>query len=387
MTNAFRLATLALSALLIAGCGTTTIQSSPGPSDDALGSASTPPATAAAVPTTGIAPSPLPSLAPTLATSCTDLPAAYAVPRANLDSEIGHLSTEFGPELVASREYPDRTFTFDPAPAAEGGLLPAGYALPVTLWITYQFRAIDKIGPISLTSATAEIRIDGLGRKVLPVEWAKDDPTRWALIVRGIPDVDSAATVHLGIEWRDRCFTYSATTTLREVQLVSTTTTAGCSMKQNAYFDDLAAALAAPVAVGSGEARIVSPINEAKYLPLISPGIDAHPAYAWDREGETVTAQPGEILVVQRNQRGFDLLDMSSTIWTRRSVAEATTDWPLQAPLVEIVAATLAREADGSFRLEVPDAPGRYVAALTSGFDWTCATGQAWAVFSLDVAT
>jgi hypothetical protein len=386
MTNTFRLTTLALTALLIAGCGTTT-QSSPGPSADAAGSASAPSAAASAVATTGIAPSPLPSLAPTLATSCTDLPAAYEVPRANVNSEIGHISTEFGPELVVSREYPDRTFTFDPAPAPEVGLLPAGYAVPVNLWIVYQFDAIASIGPISLTSVTAEIRIHGIGRKVLPVEWAKDGPTDWGLIIRGVPDVDAAASVDLGIEWRDRCFTYSAMTSLRDVQLVSTTTTAGCSMKKKSYFDDLTAALAAPVAVGSGEARLVSPVNEAKYLPLISAGIDAHPAYAWDREGATVTAQPGEILVVSRDQPGFELLGMTSTVWTRRSVAEATTDWPPQAPLEVVVQATPAREPDGSFRLRVPDEPGRYVAALTFGFDWTCATGQAWAVFSLDVAT
>ena len=332
-------------------------------------------------------PSPQPSLTPTLATSCTDLPTAYAVPRAYVNSEIGHVSTEFGPELVASREYPDRTFTFDPAPTADIELLPAGYAVPVNLWIAYDFDAVASIGPISLTSVTAEIRVDGLGRKVLPVEWTKDGASDWGLVVDGVPDVDAVARVDLGIEWRDRCFTYSATTTLRDVQLVSTTTTAGCSLRKKAYFDDLESALAAPLAVGSGEARLVSPVNEARYLPLISAGIDAHPAYAWDREGATVTAQPGEVLVVRRDLPGFELQGMASTVWTRRSVAEATTDWPLQAPLEEIVAATAAREPDGSFRLRVPDAPGRYVAALTFDFEWTCATGQAWAVFSLDVAT
>jgi hypothetical protein len=44
------------------------------------------------------------------------------------------------------------------------------------------------------------------------------------------------------------------------------------------------------------------------------------------------------------------------------------------------------RRADGTFRLRLPAAAGRYVVWLQFEFQSTCATGRAWAVFGVDVA-
>ncbi len=68
--------------------------------------------------------------------------------------------------------------------------------------------------------------------------------------------------------------------------------------------------------------------------------------------------------------------------FTRRSVVGAVEDYP-PAGLRQAFHRIASPRVDGSFRLRVPDEPGRYVASLTMDFEWACGTGTASAVFSL----
>jgi hypothetical protein len=381
VTGFHRFTILAIAALLAAGCGASPASTST-PTSQAAPPASPNPIPEP-LPTAGATdPAPVSSYPPTFSTTCPDLPDGYRVPRASLNPQIGWLSFEFTPNTITPHTQPEVSFAAGPNLEAEIGLLPGGHAMPIELWLWYQFDPVS-MGPIKVVSVTATVHIDGRSPKHLKVEWAHRRYPIWDLVATGMPDVDATASIEVGIEWTDRCFTYSGATTVEGVQLVSTTTTTGCRMSKRGYNQDFDAALAAPLSVGSNTTRLVSTSSEARYLPIVSPGIDVHPAWGWDPDAPPIVAAPGEFLTIRRDEPGFELLSMDATGWTRRNFADQSDVWPPR--LDAVFDRAPDRQPDGSFRFRVPSDTGRYVAGLSFPFEWTCGTGQAWSVFSLDI--
>lgn len=371
-----RPAILAIAALVVAGCGATPGGSPPGSSADEP--SPTPGTTAEPTPTSQ------PSIVRTLANSCQGLPADYSIPTINVFTRLGRISAGFGVESVVPLQYPEATFTNPSELHTEIGALPGGYDIPIELWLVYEFDAVASMSPIELVDVDAELHVEGAAPVTIQIESSDRTGTIWNLVAKSIPDVDGVATIDVAVEWTDRCFTYSGDALIENIRLASSTTTAGCRMTQKAYRADLEAALSRPLFVGADEAGLASPFSDGKYLPVINPGIDVHPASFWDRDATPITAAPGAALVVRRDQPDFQLITMQSMVWTRRSFAAAADEWP-PTGLVVVLQRTPQRQPDGSFRFRVPNEPGRYVARLSFEYDWTCATGTVWAVFSLTV--
>ena len=381
---------LALVSVILAGCAAPAA-STEQPSADASAAAPTtfpsegPPAspTASATP---VPPTPQSSGPLTIESSCTDL-YDFEVPRVEVNPEIGRFYAEFAPHRLVPREHPEVTFEVESAPEINAGVLVGGHDLRMKVWVWYSYDVHGEIGPLEVRGSGATLRADGHDPIDLDVDIAARDvdAALWDVVVHDVPDWDARASLELSFRWRDRCFTYAARTPIDGIKLVGTATTAGCGMTERRYEDDFSAALKAPLQVGSGTARIVSPWSKARYLPIDYPGIDVHPAFGWDRDAAPIVAAPDEILIVRREAPGFELLDMGAVGWTRKNFVDQSDVWP---PKLEAVFhRSPERQPDGSFRLRVPSEPGRYVVTLSFPFDWTCGTGDVWSVFSLDVVT
>jgi hypothetical protein len=104
----------------------------------------------------------------------------------------------------------------------------------------------------------------------------------------------------------------------------------------------------------------------------------------FDKDDPAFAATPGTTLRVVATNPALSLTDMEVRVYTRQSVARAVKDYP-PVGLVLVLERTPAQQADGSWRLRVPDAPGRYVATMAFDFDSKCSIGDAWAVVNIDV--
>lgn len=370
---------MALVSVLVAACAASTDASAEAPTGVASeGPSASPVPTATSAP-----PSPQPSAQLTIETACTDLD-GYEVPRVEVHPEVGRFYAEFAPHRLVPREHPDVTFDVESAPEIDSGVLVGGHDLPMEVWVWYSYGVPGSLGPLEVRGASATVRAEGHDPIDLAIDIeARDVDALWDVVVRDVPDLDARASLELSLRWRDRCFTYSARTTIDGLNLVSTATTADCRMTERQYEDDFSAALHPPLTVGSMTARIVSTWSQPKYLALDYPGIDVHPAYGWDRDAQPIVAAPDEVLVVLRDLPGFELLEMEAVAWTRKNFVNQSDVWP---PKLETVyRRSPERQPDGSFRLRVPSEAGRYVVGLSFPFDWTCGTGSVWSVFSLDV--
>ena len=237
--------------------------------------------------------------------------------------------------------------------------------------------------PITMESATVTLTLDGAQPIALPTRFVPGNEN-FNQVAVSVPDVAGHGRLAISMTWTDKCFRLEASGSLR-VGVVSTSTTAGCALEEDAYWKQLESVLYHPLTVNSREVRTISPFNDSKYTPNGSPGIDAFIAYMFDKDDPAFAAAPGSALRVEATNPALTLTDMTLAVFTRQSIAQAVKDYPPHGTVL-VLERTPARQADGSWRLRVPDAPGRYVAAMTFQFESKCTTGEIWAVVNVEVS-
>jgi hypothetical protein len=258
------------------------------------------------------------------------------------------------------------------------GLLVGGHE--TLLWPEYFYEGYDP--PITMESATVTLTPDGAQPIALPSRFVPGNEN-FNQVAVSVPDLAGHGRLSVAMTWTDRCFRLEAAGSIR-VGVVPTSTTAGCALEADAYWKQLESVLDHPLTVASRAVRTVSPINASKYTPNASPGIDAFIAYLFDNADPAFVAAPGSALRVEVTKPGSTLTDMTLAVFTRQSIAQAVKAYPPHGTVL-VLQRTPAQEADGSWRLRVPQEPGRYVATMTFQFDSKCTTGAAWAVVNVDV--
>jgi hypothetical protein len=237
--------------------------------------------------------------------------------------------------------------------------------------------------PITMESATATLTIDGAQPIALPTRFVPGNEN-FNQVAVSVPDVAGHGRLAIAMTWTDRCFRLDASGSTR-VGVVPTSTTAGCELEEAAYWKQLGSLLDHPLTVASRQVRAMSPRNESRYAPYLNPGIDAFIAYLFDKDDPAFAAAPGSTLRVEATNPALTLTDMKVAVFTRQSIAQAVKGYPPNGTVL-VLERTPAQQADGSWRLRVPDVPGRYVATMSFHFDSKCTTGDVWAVVNVDVS-
>ena len=236
--------------------------------------------------------------------------------------------------------------------------------------------------PVTMESATVTLTIDGGQPMALPTHFVPGNEN-FNQVAVSVPDVAGHGRLAVDMTWTDKCFRLSASGSIR-VGVVPTSVTADCALEEDAYWKQLGSVLEHPLKVDSRAARTVSPRNESKYTQNINPGIDAFIAYLFNKDDPAFAATPGSALRVEATNPALTLTEMHLAVFTRHSIAQAVKDYPPQGTVL-VLERTPAPRADGSWRLRVPDEPGRYVATMSFDFESKCTTGEVWAVVNVDV--
>ena len=237
--------------------------------------------------------------------------------------------------------------------------------------------------PLAMISAKVTLALDGQSSIPLQTRFVPGNEN-FDQIAVAVPDADGSGTLSMDLVWADPCYRYEASTTI-PVDVVPLSATAGCALESATYYDQLRELLDGSLRVGSTTVHGFSPRNEAKFAPLSNPGIDAFLVYAFDRDEPAIVAEPGTALTIERVDSDITLgNDMTLSVWTRASVARAIRDYP---PIgtVLVLSRTPVKQADGTFRLRVPQEPGRYVAGVSLTYDSQCSSGELWFVVNIDV--
>lgn len=370
---------IAFSALLSAGCAAAPTGSSP---------AVSPGATQLAAVTQQPTASPSSTARPTLLPIPTSFEGCIGVediqpasPFFDATASLGH----FGVDLQITR-IEERSGGLDSAtpPARDlrydhPGLLLGGYEFLIHPLGYYE--GYDT--PLAMESASFVLRLEGqdpieLATHIVP---GNENYDQFAVTA---PDVSGIGTLAVELAWTDRCFRLEASGSVR-VEVAPRAVTAECEMDEDVYWDRLEALLDGSLLVGSSTLSVGSPFNEAKYQPYNNPGIDASIVYGFDPKVPAITASPDSSIRIENLKPRLHLADeLDVQVWTRRSVAVAVRDYPPHG-MIEVLHRRAVQQPDGSFRLPVPDEPGRYVATLSVNFDSKCTTGTMWSVVNLDV--
>jgi hypothetical protein len=199
-----------------------------------------------------------------------------------------------------------------------------------------------------------------------------------------VPDASGSGVLAVSMVWADPCFRYEASLT-NEVDVVPLAATAGCALELRSYYDQVSALLGGAMTVGATPVHAFSPRNQAKFMTVGNPGIDAFILYAFDRDEPAIVAEPGSVLKIAQASSDVTVGDAATMdVWTRASVAKAVKDYP-PIGVITVISRTGARQSDGTFRLRVPEDPGRYVAGVEMSYDSRCSSGTLWFVVNIDV--
>jgi len=226
------------------------------------------------------------------------------------------------------------------------------------------------------------LTIDGGQPMTLPTHFVPGNEN-FNQVAVSVPDVAGHGRLAVDMTWTDKCFRLAASGSIR-VGVVPTSVTADCALEEAAYWKQLGSVLDHPLTVDSREVRTTSPRNESKYTQNINPGIDAFIAYLFNKDDPAFEATPGSAFRVEAPNPALTLTDMHLAVFTRQSIAQAVKDYPPFGTVL-VLERTPAPQADGSWRLRVPDEPGRYVATMSFDFESKCTTGEVWAVVNVDV--
>lgn len=261
----------------------------------------------------------------------------------------------------------------------ERGLLLGGHefvAFPST-WFD------GHLNPQAMVSASVSMTLERQAPIGLPTRFVPGNENFDQFAVT-VPDAAGAGVLSLALVWADPCFRYEASATI-PVDVVPLSVTAGCALGSETYFDQVAALLDGSLRVGSTAVHAFSPMNEAKFLPWINPGIDSFIVYAFDPKDPAIVAAPGTVLRIEQVSSDISTgNDMTLNVWTRASVAKAISDYPPHGTVL-VLSRTPVKQPDGTFRLRVPEDAGRYVAGVTLTYDSQCSSGALWFVVNIDV--
>jgi hypothetical protein len=384
VTGLHRLSILAIASLVAAGCGAT--PNSPAPSTIALASPTPAPATIGPP-----APSDPPPQLPTPAPGCialdeadledleVDLSSAYP----NGDGGLGGFSigqVYAALDVTRVEELSGRKRSAVPPPPGvsnERGLMLGGRQF-VTFPSTW-FDGHDN--PQAMIEARVTLMLDGESPLELPTRFVPGNENFDQVEVT-VPDVGGRGRVELAFVWADPCFRYEAAGTI-PVDVVPLARTAGCELDEERYWDELHKLLDGSIAVAGTTPNVGSAFNESKFAPYVNPGIDAFIGYMFDADAPEPNVPSGSTIRIERLKERVHLAEkLKVVIWTRRSIAEAVTDYPPKGAVV-VFEGRLERQPDGSYELPVPDDPGRYVVALSVEFDSRCTTGTLWSVVNI----
>lgn len=392
MRMARRLPIIAIAALLAAGCGvkpgSLSSPSSPPPSMPALASPTLAPATA--IPATPYSPSPDPTLAPraTPAPGCialddadledleVDLSSTYPSGSGGLGGfSIGRAGGALQVRRIEELSGERRSVVPPPRQFTNGrGLMLGGHEF----W-TYPSTWFDgHVNPQSMISATATLTLEGALPIELPTRFVPGNVNHDQVGVT-VPDVEGRGTVTLDFAWADACFRYEASGII-PVDVVPLARTSGCELDERLWWDALHEVLKGSISAAGTTPRVGSPYNESKFAPYDNPGIDAFLAYMFDADAAEPNIPAGTTVRIEALKERVRLAEkLEVVIWTRRSLAEAVTDYPPKRTVV-VFEGRLDRQADGSYEVPVPDEPGRYVVGLSVEYDTRCTIGTLWSV-------
>jgi hypothetical protein len=156
-------------------------------------------------------------------------------------------------------------------------------------------------------------------------------------------------------------------------------------LDSSGYFEQIGDLLRHSIEVNSVSQHAFSPFNTSKFAPFENPGIDAIIVYGFDPDEPSITAEAGTALRIERVSDELTLgNEMNLWVWTRPSVAKAIKDYPPEGSVL-VLSRTPVKHADGTFRLRVPQDPGRYVAGVELTYDSQCSSGTLWFVVNIDV--
>jgi hypothetical protein len=384
VTGYRRFTTLAIAALLGAGCGAT--PNSAAPSTIALASPTPAPATIRP-----IVPSDPPPELPTPAPGCialddadldgleVDLSSAYPNGDGGFGGfSIGRVSAVL--DVTRVEELSGQRRSAVPPPrrfSNERGLMLGGR--PFVTFPSTWFDGHDN--PQAMIEARVVLTLDGESPIDLPTRFVPGNENFDQVEVT-VPDVAGPGSVELAFVWADPCFRYEAAGTI-PVDVVPLARTAACELDEELYWDELHRLLDGSIAVAGTTPNVSSPFNESKFAPYVNPGIDAFIGYMFDADAPEPNIASGSTIRIERLKERVHLAEkLKVVIWTRRSIAEAVTDYPPKRAVVAFEG-RLERQPDGSYELPVPDDPGRYVVALSVEFDSRCTTGTLWSVVNI----
>jgi hypothetical protein len=381
VTDHRRLSSIALAALMLGGCGTDVQSPSPSP----------PGSTAVATP--GPTRTPVAPPAPSLPTGCSGIDkvdlAGIEVTFGSVDEDgnggeigfsLGPTSGEMQVTRLTDRAGQERCST-PPSPEL---LDQRGQILGGHEFITYPSTSFaGHSNPQAMLAAKVTLTLDGGAALDLPTRFIPGNEN-FDQVAITVPDVAGPGVLRLKFVWADRSFRYEGSSTIA-VNVVPLSATEVCVLDSSGYFEQIGDLLRHSIEVNSVSQHAFSPFNTSKFAPFENPGIDAIIVYGFDPDKPSITAEAGTALRIERVSDELTLgNEMNLWVWTRPSVAKAIKDYPPEGSVL-VLSRTPVKHADGTFRLRVPQDPGRYVAGVELTYDSQCSSGTLWFVVNIDV--
>jgi len=384
MPNLHRSSSVALILLVLAACSSAvpslSVAPSVSPSDSPAPTGSPVAASPSPTPEPSAAAETPPPVPPTIAGCPGVAEIAPQAPFVDTGGSIGKFSVDLLVTRIEQRSGQPVSVTPPPRDLSNDGvgLVVGGYEFLMSPGYYYEGYS----PPITMESATVTLTLDGAQPIALPTRFVPGNENYNQVAVL-VPDIAGHGRLAVDMTWTDKCFRLAASGSIR-VGVVPTSTTADCVMDEDAYWKQLESQLEHVLIVESRDVRTVSPRNESKYNQYINPGIDAFIEYLFNKDDPAFEAAPGSALRVAATNPALTLTDMEVAVFTRGSIARAVKDYPPHGTVL-VLARTPAPKADGSWRLRVPDDPGRYVATVSFHFESKCTTGDVWTVVNVDV--
>ena len=374
---------------MLAGCGANAGSSATTPSGSAAPSPSPFPSPA---PLASPTRPPVPSL-PTVTPGPTRIPgcdlAGIEVTLGSVDENGngGQIGFSLGPtygQMQVTRVTDSSGQEICLAPPSQGLPLQLGQILGGHEFITYPSTSFGgHTNPQAMLAATATLTLDGGTPIDLPTRFVPGN-VNFDQVAITVPDAAGPGVLLLEFTWADRSFRYEASSAI-SVNVAPLSATEGCALDATGYFEQVRDQLRHSVAVDSVPQDAFSPYNTSKFTPFENPGIDAAIVYGFDPDEPSINAPPSAALRIEDVSEAITLGDeMRLRVWTRSSVAQAVKGYPPEGTVL-VLSRTPARQADGTFRLRVPEDPGRYVAGVELTYDSQCSSGTLWFMVNVDV--
>lgn len=383
MTHIPRLTTLALVAVLAAGCAANVGTSPSTAPTESIGAAASTEPSGSPTPEPSIdAPSPEPSPDPSALINC---------PRPESDDSFATLQNEA--DLYLPLE-------FDAIARLDGGepiAWPRGWdpLLPSFFLGGRETRFYPEYSdyrPADIVMSELQVRLvmdDGTRHDVDATFEPEEDGSNRAVV--RMPDIEGKGTMRISLAWRDSCYEVSARTSSRVI-IDQPSSVAGCPEGRNRGFDELLAAFEPAIEVGAIEADLIPWRFEGKVAPLWV--IDPLPPYVgFARDTATMTVSPGASVTVTNTNSALKLESLDGRdvfAFERAPLIRWLEDGWIHGnePDAEVVfRGHLVTNDDGTFTFTVPTEPGRYGLEVIFAYDAECTYGTAGFVVGVDVAT